>query len=240
MGCSHRRRRPTSPRLRTRACPTTPLCLLPRRPRGSRSTSPSIPPTPRSTAPTAHHPHRRALPTDSIARAMPHAPARHPRLSTVMDRPPSATAPPAACGFAAWPSWCASAVAVHGSSACKCSSMQVLTTASHPSPQVRDAGGQRLRLVHSLAPRARAQFGAVWYHRKLPVRRGFEVRFTVQFQRPPCKCSSMQVLTTAPRPSHRCASPSSSNGRQPARCCLGRRPTTERCACASLIASGCR
>jgi hypothetical protein len=51
-----------------------------------------------------------------------------------------------------------------------------LTTAPRPSPQVRDAGGQRLRLVHSLAPRARAQFGAVWYHRKLPVRRGFEVR----------------------------------------------------------------
>ena len=67
---------------------------------------------------------------------------------------------------------------------CECSSMQALTTAPRPSPQVRDAGGQRLRLVHSLAPRARAQFGAVWYHRKLPVRRGFEVRFTVQFQRP--------------------------------------------------------
>ena len=59
---------------------------------------------------------------------------------------------------------------------CERSSMQALTTAPRPSPQVRDAGGQRLRLVHSLAPRARAQFGAVWYHRKLPVRRGFEVR----------------------------------------------------------------
>jgi hypothetical protein len=67
LGCSHRRRRPTSPRH-----PTTPLCRRPCRPRGSRSTSPTIPCMPRSSAPIARHPHRR--PTVSIARVMPPAP----------------------------------------------------------------------------------------------------------------------------------------------------------------------
>ncbi len=61
--------------------------------------------------------------------------------------------------------------------------------------QVRDAGGQRLRLVHSLAPRARPQFGAVWYHRKLPVRHGFEVRFTVHFQRPSTCAVPLEAVT---------------------------------------------
>ena len=50
--------------------------------------------------------------------------------------------------------------------------------------RVVDDGGQRLRLVHSVRPRAPPQRAAVWHHAKLNVSGGFEIGFEVQFQRP--------------------------------------------------------
>ena len=57
----------------------------------------------------------------------------------------------------------------------------VLRGAAEP---VIDADGQRVRLVHSVAPKAPAQRGFLWHHAKLPVAQGFELDFNLQFHRP--------------------------------------------------------